>query len=69
MQSVWFAEHPQFQLNVVNIGAKNYLSGVQSISTNAKAPRGRYGTTIAGSSPLYLSAGGVAVVASLSTGF
>lgn len=69
MHRVWFAEHPQFQLNVVNIGAKNYLSGVQSISTNAKATRGRYGTTIAGSSPLYLSAGGVAVVASLSTGF
>ncbi|GAN91545.1 TonB-dependent receptor [Gluconobacter frateurii M-2] len=69
MNSIGFAQHPQFQLNVVNIGAKNYLSGFQSISNNAKATRGVYGTTIAGSSPLYLSAGGLAVVASLSTGF
>lgn len=69
MHSIGFAQHPQFQLNVVNIGAKNYLSGFQSISNNAKATRGIYGTTIAGSSPLYLSAGGVAAVASLSTAF
>lgn len=69
MRKLWFAEHPQFQLNVVNIGARNYLSGFQSISTNAKATRGIYGTAIAGSSPLYLSAGGVAAIASLSTGF
>ncbi|OUJ15295.1 TonB-dependent receptor [Acetobacter sp. DsW_063] len=69
MRSIGFAQHPQIQLNVINIGAKNYLSGFQSISNNAKATRGVYGTTIAGSSPLYLSAGGVAAVASLSTAF
>ncbi|WP_233581842.1 MULTISPECIES: TonB-dependent receptor [unclassified Asaia] len=69
LRQLWFAKHPQLQLNVVNLGAKNYLSGFQSISNNAKPTKGIYGTTIAGSSPLYLSAGGIAAIASLTTGF
>lgn len=62
--SVWYLKHPQFQLNVNNVGAKNYLSGISSVTPNAHTVRG-----VTGSAPQYLIAGGVGVVASLSTAF
>ncbi len=64
LHDVGFAKRPQFQLNVMNLGAKNYLSGIQSATATSKG----YGT-VAGHAPVYYVSGGVAVTASLSTGF
>lgn len=69
LHSVGFAKHPEITLNLLNIGNNGYLSGVSSISGNAKATKGVYGTTISGSSPSYYVGGGFAGVLSFSTGF
>ncbi|WP_342627967.1 TonB-dependent receptor [Nguyenibacter vanlangensis] len=66
--SVGFARHPQIQMNIVNIGAENYLSGIQSVTANAH-PVVVGGHTIAGAAPLYLVGGGIAVIGSVSTAF
>lgn len=67
--SYMYLKHPQIQLNLMNIGNNGFLSGVSGLSTNAKATKGVYGTTIAGSSPTYFVGGGFAGVLSFTTGF
>jgi len=69
LHEVWFMKHPQFQMNLLNIGNNGYLSGVSSITGNAKATRGVYGTTIAASAPSYYVGGGFAGILSFTTGF
>ena len=64
-----YLKHPQIQLNLMNIGNNGFLSGVSGLSTNAKATKGVYGSTIAGSSPTYFVGGGFAGVLSFTTGF
>ncbi|NHO31411.1 TonB-dependent receptor [Acetobacter fallax] len=66
-----YFQHPQIQLNLVNLGLGNsgYLSSTYSVSTNAKAVRGIYGTEVAGTAPTYNVGGGFAGVVSVSTGF
>jgi iron complex outermembrane receptor protein len=58
--------HPEIKLNLINIGNVHYLSAPASITTNADTTRGIYGTSIAGSSPLYYVGGGFAAVITLS---
>ena len=57
-----------FQVNLLNVGDSNYLSGVYSMKTNAKAVVVN-GHTVAGSAPTYYLGGAFAVVANFSTGF
>ena len=63
------AQHPQIQLNLINIGDKNYLSGLYGVSGTAKGATGKFGTKIAGASPTYYVGGGFAAVVNLSSAF
>ena len=69
LKQVGFARSPQIQLNLINLGQPGYLSGVNSVSFNAKSTKGIYGSTIAGRAPTYFVGGGFAGVVSVSTGF
>lgn len=69
LKKVGFAKSPQIQLNLMNLGQPGYLSGVNSVSFNAKPTTGVYGTRIAGRAPSYFVGGGFAGIVSLSTGF
>jgi iron complex outermembrane receptor protein len=69
LPSIGPARHPQIQLNLVNIGDNNYLSGVAGVSGNAATTKGVYGTTLAGGSPSYFVGGGFAALVSVSSGF
>lgn len=69
MQKLGPAKHPTIQLNLVNLGDNNYLSGASSATGNAKATKGVYGSTIKGASPVYVVGGGFAALVSVSTGF
>jgi len=69
LPSIGPAHHPQIQLNLVNIGDNNYLSGVNSVAGSAQTTRGVYGTTLAGGAPTYVVGGGFGAFVSLSTGF
>ncbi|MBU2655777.1 TonB-dependent receptor [Acidomonas methanolica] len=64
MHPIGFLKYPQLQINVTNIGNNNYLSGPSSVTANAHTYDG-----VTGHAPLYTVNGGIAVVASLSTGF
>lgn len=55
---------PMIQLNFINLTNNNYLSGVQSVTTNAVTTHGVQGTA-----PDYLIAPGLAIVATLKAGF
>ncbi|GAA4498795.1 TonB-dependent receptor [Gluconacetobacter tumulicola] len=68
-RNVGFAKHPQIQLNFMNIGANDWLSGLYSVGTNARPVMGLHGHMINASAPLYTIGGGFAAVASVSTGF
>ena len=53
---------PEVQLNLVNITNTKYLAGVASVATNAKTEIGKFGTTVAGTSPTYYVGAGFAAV-------
>lgn len=57
------------RLNAINVTDPHVLSGVQSVSTNARDTIGRNGTLIAGSAPSYYVGGGAAVIATVSRVF
>jgi iron complex outermembrane receptor protein len=57
------------RINAINVTDPHVLSGVQSISGNARDTVGRNGTVIAGSAPAYYIGSGAAVMATLSHGF
>lgn len=57
------------RLNAINVTDPHVLSGVQSVSTNARDVVGRGGTIVTGSAPAYYIGGGAAVVATVSRGF
>lgn len=69
LKKISFAKTPQIQLNLLNLGQSGYLSGVNSVSFNAKSAKGVFGTAITGKAPTYFVGGGFAGVVSLSTGF
>jgi len=68
-QKIGPAQHPQIQLNLMNIGDEHYLSGVNGIATNAHATKGIFGTAIAAGTPTYYVGGDFAVAFSLSSDF
>ena len=63
------AKSPTLQLNFVNLTNNKFLSGINSVTTNAATITGRYGTSIAGSSPTYLVGEGFAAIATFKVGF
>jgi iron complex outermembrane recepter protein len=60
---------PEIRLNILNIFNKQYLSGVYSATTNAKATTGVNGTTVAASTPTYLVANGITAMITFATSF
>jgi iron complex outermembrane receptor protein len=60
---------PEIRLNVLNIGNKKYLSGVNSATTNAVATTGVNGATIAASQPTYLVANPLSAMLTFAVGF
>ncbi len=60
---------PTLQLDFVNLTDNNFLSGVNSITTNAKTTNGVYGTKISGNLPTYLIGEGLGVFATFKFGF
>ncbi len=60
---------PSLRLNLINITNEHYLSGVADPTLNARNTTGRYGTTIAGSSPDYYIGGGFSALATATAGF
>jgi outer membrane receptor for monomeric catechols len=53
---------PELRLNIINLTDNNYLSGVASPSANALPTLGKFGTTVPGSQPLDILAGGFAAI-------
>jgi iron complex outermembrane receptor protein len=62
-------KHPEIKLNVINAANNQYLSGAYSVTTNAGATRGVFGTTISGSNPTYYIASPFTAIVTLSAGF
>jgi iron complex outermembrane receptor protein len=63
------AKSPTLQLNLINLTDNKFLSGINSITPNAKNTVGRYGTLIAGSAPTYNVGEGFAAFATFKIGF
>ena len=66
---IGFAKAPTVQLNLINLTNNQFLSGINSLTTNAKTARGVYGTSIAGSAPSYFIGEGFAAIATVKTAF
>ncbi|NVN43533.1 TonB-dependent receptor [Asaia siamensis] len=64
-----FLHSPQLQINMQNMIGSIYRNAVYAFTPNAKTVQGIYGTSIAGSSPLYTIQPTFAISVSLSTGF
>lgn len=60
---------PELRLNLMNVGDRHYLSGVNSATTNAVATTGIGGTTIAASQPTYLVASPLSAMLTFAVGF
>ncbi|NPD67188.1 TonB-dependent receptor [Lichenicola cladoniae] len=63
------AKTPTLQLNLVNLTDNKFLSGINSVSTNALSTVGKFGTTIGGSAPSYFIGEGFAAIATVKVGF
>ena len=60
---------PELRLNLLNVGNRKYLSGVNSPTTNAVATTGTNGATIAASQPSYVVANTFAAMLTFAVGF
>ncbi|UUX96148.1 TonB-dependent receptor [Aquabacterium sp. J223] len=60
---------PELRLNLLNIGNRKYLSGVNSPTTNAVATTGVNGTTLAAGQPTYLVANPFTAMLTFAVGF
>ncbi|MCQ8278095.1 TonB-dependent receptor [Acetobacteraceae bacterium KSS8] len=63
------AKSPTIQLNLVNLTDNHFLSGINSISTNALNTVGRFGSVIDGTAPTYNVGEGFAAIATVKVGF
>ena len=66
---IGYAKAPAIQLNLINLTNNHFLSGINSLTTNAKTATGVYGTSIAGSAPSYFIGEGFAAFATFKTAF
>ena len=69
LPDVGYARTPTLQLNFVNLTNNKFLSGINSVTTNAQTVVGRYGTSINGSAPTYDIGEGFAAIATLKSAF
>ena len=69
LPDIGYARTPTLQLNFVNLTNNKFLSGINSITTNAQNVVGRYGTLIAGSAPTYDIGEGFAAIATFKSAF
>ena len=69
LPSIGPVRHPEIKLNVINAANNSYLSGAYSVTANANATRGVFGTTISGSSPTYYIGTPFTAIVTLSAGF
>ncbi|HIV71862.1 MAG TPA: TonB-dependent receptor [Candidatus Aquabacterium excrementipullorum] len=60
---------PELRLNLMNVGDRKYLSGVNSVTTNAVATTAINGKTIAASQPTYLVANPFSAMLTFAVGF
>ncbi|HSI56897.1 MAG TPA: TonB-dependent receptor [Ideonella sp.] len=60
---------PELRLNLMNVGDRKYLSGVNSVTTNSVATTGINGKTIAASQPTYLVANPLSAMLTFAVGF
>jgi len=67
LPSYKFLKNPVIRLNFNNLSNVKYLASVASVTTNARATRGIYGTSIAGSAPSYYMAAPFAAMMTIST--
>ncbi len=63
------AKSPTLQLNLVNLTDNHFLSGINSVSTNALNTVGKFGTVIDGTAPNYNVGEGFAAIATVKVGF
>ncbi|WP_428374679.1 TonB-dependent receptor [Lichenicoccus sp.] len=63
------AKAPTIQLNLINLTNNRFLSGIDSLTSNAKTTTGVFGTTILGSAPLYNIGEGFAAIATVKSAF
>ena len=69
LPDIAYAKAPTLQLNFVNLTNNKFLSGINSVTTNALNTVGKYGTLIGGSSPTYDIGEGFAAIATFKTAF
>ena len=67
--NIAFLKKPQIQINFINIGDENYISGAFGVTGNAQTTHGVFGTTLAGSAPTYWVGAGFATYVSMSSAF
>ncbi len=60
---------PQIQLNLQNLTGAVYRTGVYSVTNNANPTKGVFGSTIAGSAPLYQLQPGFSIAVTVSSSF
>lgn len=66
---IGFAKAPTLQLNLINLTNNKFLSGINSITSNAKATPGVYGNSIGAAAPAYFIGEGFAAIATVKTAF
>lgn len=69
MRDMGVLKKPEIRLNMLNIFDRQYLSGVNSPTTNSVATRGLNGGLISASSPSYLIANGFSAMITFATSF
>ncbi|WP_342629731.1 TonB-dependent receptor [Nguyenibacter vanlangensis] len=67
--SRWIVQHPQIQVNVINLGGQSYLSNITGVTTNARPVVATNGKVVAPGTAYYYIGGGLAVTCSLSAAF
>ena len=63
------AKAPTIQLNLINLTNNKFLSGISSLSTNAKTTTGRFGNAVDGIAPTYYVGEGFAAIATVKSAF
>lgn len=64
-----YLKAPQIQLNLQNLTGATYRTGIYSSTNNAQTAKGVFGSTIAGSAPLYQLQPGFSIAVTVSSSF
>ncbi len=69
LPDIGYAKAPTIQLNLVNMTNQKFLSGISSITANARDTVGRFGTVVTGASPTYTIGEGFAAIVTVKSAF